>query len=68
MADREWFAVETADEQPMATNLSNIEAARTKCRELTSTAVGILTVARYTRTEVCTMEREITIIETPPPA
>ena len=65
MPDSEWYAVVTQDGIRLADQLPNIEAAKEFAREAAPASVGILTVVRYTRTELCTMERQITIKETP---
>lgn len=69
MSTREWYAVETASGKPAdgGTEHPNREAAEACCRTMVSGRVEQLTVVRYTRTELCGMQREITIRETPIP-
>lgn len=73
MADREWFCVETPSGRKVGgtdglTDYPNKESAVTAARNLAPSAEDLLTVVRYTRKEVRTFQKKVTVDEADLPA
>jgi hypothetical protein len=76
MADSEWFCVETSGgtqlpkpgELPPQTRFPNRETAADVAKTASPQYDGVLTVVKYTRKEVRTFQRKVTVDEADLPA